>query len=219
LSSKSEIAAVKSRYGIRNPYVAVFGGGYEHKNIPRLVDAFESAFGDTAYELVLIGGLTPKTVARVSLSSAGGLADRVVALGHIPKGHVRAVLAGADLFVLPSLYEGFGFPVLEAQGAGVAVVCSRAAALPEVAGTGAAYFDPASTSDMASTMKAVAMNVGLRSRYQAQGKDNVARFSWHTAAREYLAVYRSLAERRRSVSGRVTKAPKPTSMGVGQNVE
>jgi glycosyltransferase involved in cell wall biosynthesis len=100
---------------------------------------------------------------------------------------------GASLFAFPSLYEGFGLPVLDAQHAGVPVACSSAGALPEVAGKGAVLFDPLSVDDMAHALNRCLMDIDLRSAMIADGYDNARQFSWDRTARETLRVYAAVA--------------------------
>ncbi len=179
---------LQQQYQLPAHYVAAFGGGYAHKNIPRLIQAFARISGDIPHSLVLIGRLPPGVDAE-QLAAASGLAGRVLALNYLPKSHVKAVLSHADLFVLPSLYEGFGLTVLEAQSCGVAVACSRVASIPEVAGEGAAYFDPQSVEDMANVIRACLLDTDRRSALIAHGQENLKRFSWEKTARETLAIY------------------------------
>jgi glycosyltransferase involved in cell wall biosynthesis len=107
-------------------------------------------------------------------------------------------LSHAELFVIPSLYEGFGLPVLEAQQASVAVACSRAGSLPEVGGDGALYFDPTSVEQMADAIQHCLSDVRLRSQLISKGRENVSRFSWTQTAKETLSVYQRAVESRQA---------------------
>jgi glycosyltransferase involved in cell wall biosynthesis len=95
----------------------------------------------------------------------------------------------ADVFVFPSVYEGFGLPVLEAMAAGLPVVCARAASLPEVAGEAAVYFDPHNPADLAEKVRAVLGDPGLRGRLIEAGRTRAQSFTWERTARETLSVY------------------------------
>jgi glycosyltransferase involved in cell wall biosynthesis len=99
------------------------------------------------------------------------------------------LLSGAEVFVLPTLYEGFGLPVLEAQQAGVPVVCSNAGSLPEVAGEGALFFDPYSIEDMKEKLTRVLGDKDLKETLRQKALSNVKRFSWEKTALDTLAVY------------------------------
>ncbi|MGY6500932.1 MAG: glycosyltransferase family 4 protein [Acidimicrobiales bacterium] len=184
--------AVLATYGIDSPYVVAFSSHSPSKNIPALVEAFARIAPDVDESLVLIGHIPADSgldqqVARL------GIADRVVTTGYVPDDHVLPLIAGARLFAFPSLYEGFGLPVLDAQAVGVPVVCSGVASLPEVAGEGALLFDPTSTSDIADALRHGLTDDAVRDRLVAAGSANLARFSWDDAARRTLDVYREVA--------------------------
>ncbi len=176
-------AAIRAQYGVQQPYLAAIGGGYPHKNIPRLLEAFARIQADFPHDLVLIGKVPPN-VAPEQLS------ERVRTTGYVPHAHLPTLLNGAEAFVLPSLYEGFGLPALEAQAADVPLICSRAAALPEIAGEGACYFDPYSVESLAEALRACLRDSALREALRAKGRANLKRFSWEQTARQTLEVYR-----------------------------
>lgn len=179
---------LRERYQIEEPYIVAFGGGALHKNIPALLHAFAQLDANLPHHLVLIGHIPPNVdmAAIVQLRAA---ARRVITTGYIPGEHIAPLLSHADLFVLPSLYEGFGLPVLEAQQAGVAVACSTAGSLPEIAGDGALLFDPNSVADIASKITECLANPELRRRLCQQGRANLTRFSWEKTATETMRVY------------------------------
>lgn len=178
-------------YQLPDRYVVAFGGGSPHKNIPQLIAAFRQIAGEFPHSLVLLGHLPPN-VDLSTLRYDSQLSERIVVLGYVPREHIRPILGQAGLYVLPSLYEGFGLPVLEAQSAGVPVACANVASLPEVAGDGAIFFDPLSADDIAQAMRRILSDEGLRSSLRERGERNVGRFSWDNAARDTLDVYRKV---------------------------
>ena len=186
---RGEKAEVLREHGVSGPYIVAFAGGALHKNIPRLLEAYGALGGKTGHKLVLIGHL-PRDIEKTNLP------ESVVATGYVPSEHLSPLLAGAEVFVLPSLYEGFGLPALEAQQAGVPVVCSNVASLPEVAGEGALFFNPLSVQEMAEAIARVLKDKTLRENLQKKGFENVARFSWEKTARETVAVYERVYGRR-----------------------
>jgi glycosyltransferase involved in cell wall biosynthesis len=188
VASGAEIAAA---YGVKPPYIMAFGSLSEHKNIDRLVQAVAEIQSRTPHSLVLAGHLPPGTDLRSKIEALG-LGDRIKITGYVPDSHIMPLLENADLFVFPSLYEGFGLPVLEAQAAGVAVACSTAASLPEVAGDGAAFFDPHSTEDMARVLLECLGDPRRRQALTEAGRANVGRFSWKQTAEATLACYRQV---------------------------
>jgi glycosyltransferase involved in cell wall biosynthesis len=178
-----ELAA---RYRIREPYVVAVGGRTLNKNIPRMIRAFALVKDAFPHSLVLIGHI-PSDVDLTTETEE--VRARVTVTGYIPEEHIQPLLSHADLFVLPSLYEGFGLPVLEAQQAAVAVACSSAGSLPEVGGDGAVYFDPTSVEQIADAIGRCLADAPLRSHLILKGQENVSRFSWCKTARETLSVY------------------------------
>jgi glycosyltransferase involved in cell wall biosynthesis len=186
-------AALTGSYHIREPYLVAFGGRTVNKNIPNLIRAFALIKDAFPHSLVLIGHI-PSDVNLAAETKA--MRDRVTITGYVPEGHILPLLSHADLFVLPSLYEGFGVPVLEAQQADVAVACSTAASLPEVGGDGAIYFDPTSVEQIADTIRSCLADAALRSRLILNGRKNLSRFSWNKTARETLSVYQDVFKQR-----------------------
>ena len=185
--SQDAVNKIEANYGILGPYLVAFGGGSVHKNIPRLLQAFTIINKHLSFQLILIGHLPPDV-------NPGDLPEGVMAIGYVPAEHILPLLSKAQIFVLPSLYEGFGLPILEAQQVGVPVVCSTAGSLPEVAGEAAAFFNPYSISDMADKMALVLESPSLRTELRLKGLANVRRFSWGQTGRETLAVYEKVAQ-------------------------
>ncbi len=177
------------RYGITFPYVLAFSSPNPVKNISRLIEAFAGACADLPHQLVLIGH-PPQGVSFEAEAERLGIGGRVVAAGYVPGEDIGPLLQGADLFAFPSLYEGFGLPVLDAQQEGIPVICSTAASLPEVAGEGALLFDPLSVEAMRDALRAGLLDRPLRARLKAQGRTNAAKFTWERTARQTLDVYR-----------------------------
>ena len=120
--------------------------------------------------------------------------DGVEYLGYVPEKDMPAVTAGAAAFVYPSLYEGFGFPVAQAMAAGVPVITSNTSCLPEVAGAGALFVDPKSTSELRTALERLLDSETLRQELGAQGRVQAARYRWDECARKSLEFFRSLYE-------------------------
>jgi len=178
-------------YGIKKPYILAFGSSTLHKNISPLIQAFALLKDSLPHNLVLVGHLPPDVNLSV-LFSDPDMNGRLIATGYVPNNHVGPLLSGADLFVFPSLYEGFGLPLLEAQKADVAVACSSAGSLPEIAGKSAVFFDPSSVSAMAQTIYRCLSDDNLRTELRRLGRENLSRFSWRKTAAETLAVYKRI---------------------------
>ena len=187
----ARLAAVRERYGIAGRYLLYLGTLQPRKNLARALDAFSRIAGEGAaagVQLVLAGKrgwLYDDLFAQVGRL---GLAERVLFPGYIPDEDLPALLSGALAFVFPSLYEGFGIPVLEAGACGVPVITSNTSSLPEVAGDAALLVDPHDVDAIAAAMLRLVEDDALRAELARRGQENVKRFSWEKCARETLAV-------------------------------
>ncbi len=187
-------AAVKAKYGIRRGRFVLSGGGAEpRKNIALLIEAFGRAKGlRESVNLVVVGGMDRGAEAIRAAVRRAGLEAAVIFPGYVPLGDLLALYAHCALFVFPSLYEGFGMPALEAMACGAPVVCSNAAALPEVVGDAALLIDPTDVEAMASAMMQVVEDGGLREDLRRRGALRAKAYSWERSARDLLRVYQDL---------------------------
>jgi glycosyltransferase involved in cell wall biosynthesis len=188
------VAAARARYGLPERYLLFVGTIEPRKNLPRLLAAFEAVHADGLAEgLVVVGRrgwLYGDFFARLERSP---VRDVVLFPGYVPDEDLPAIYAGAQALVLPSLYEGFGLPVLEAMACGTPVVCSNASSIPEIGGDVALYFDPTDVEAMTKIISRVLHDAALREEMQTRGLVQAARFSWERAAQETQAVYRQVA--------------------------
>lgn len=190
-----EIVAMRDRYRIPGPYVLHVGSLHARKNLVRLVEAFAGIaplFPDL--HLVLAGrpGWSFDNLSR--RVEQLHLAERVIFPGYVIDADLPALYSGARAYALPSLYEGFGFPALEAMACGVPVVCSNTSSLPEIAGDAAVLFSPEDVSGMADALIRVLTDETLRAEMVARGFERVKCFSWESAARDTLRVLEESAE-------------------------
>jgi glycosyltransferase involved in cell wall biosynthesis len=187
-------------------YLLYVGTLQPRKNLSRLIEAFARLAGAPAFadvqqsdslRLVLAGRrgwLYDDLVAQVERL---GLAGRVFFPGYVADADLPALYSGALAFVFPSLYEGFGLPVLEAGACGVPVITSNTSSLPEVAGDAALLVDPHDVDAIAEAMYRLVTDEALRQELIRRGIENVKRFSWEKCARETLAVLEEVATSRR----------------------
>jgi glycosyltransferase involved in cell wall biosynthesis len=193
------LAEIRAKYDLSQRYFLYLGTLQPRKNLERVVQAFEAICGRpelAGAQLVLAGRkgwLYDSLFARVE---AAGLGERVIFPGYIPDEDVPALLSAATAFVFPSLYEGFGIPVLEAGGCGVPVITSNTSSLPEVAGDAALLVDPHDVDAIAEAMYRVVTDPDLAAELTRRGHENVKRFSWERCARETLAVLESVARQK-----------------------
>jgi glycosyltransferase involved in cell wall biosynthesis len=185
----AHVAAVTAKHQLPNSYLLFVGTFEPRKNILGLLTAFAQLPADTP-PLVLVGNqgwLFDETRQRVNELK---LNDRVKFLQDVPGADLPALYSGAAVFILPSHYEGFGLPVLEAMACGTPVVIANRASLPEIAGGAAALCDPDDPASLAHAIETVLSDSTYRQDLIAQGLARVKDFSWEKCARETLTVYR-----------------------------
>ncbi len=212
---REEVEAVQRRHDIGPPYLIHLGSLHPRRNLERLLDAVASlgrpaaggarapaagaaiagagsAFdpGSAAVTLVLAGRVERPYLSVEPMIRARGLEGRVKHLGYVSDSDLPALLTGASALVYPSLYEGFGLPVLEAMACGTPVVTSSVSALPETAGEAAILVDPLSTEAIARCLHDVLTGADLRVRMREAGLARARSFSWRRTAEGTLEVYR-----------------------------
>jgi glycosyltransferase involved in cell wall biosynthesis len=190
VTSCERIHAVLSRYGIDEDYILYTGIYKLRKNHAGLLRAFRGflTYGRKA-RLVFAGPLGEGEAALRSLANELGIGGQVVFAGFVPDCDLASLYSGARVYACPSLYEGFGFTVLEAMACGIPVVCSAETSLPEVAGDAALYADPRNPIEFAAALERAFFDSELRAQLIQRGSINRRRFSWESAASRVLAVY------------------------------
>ncbi len=182
---------LEEKYGLRRKqYVLYVGGVHPRKNVVTLVKAYKllEKFGRLE-DLVICGPRlfgNGELIAELERPGGGG---RIISTGPMPDPELPALYSNAALMVYPSLYEGFGYPVVEAMACGTPVITSNVSSLPEAAGTAAILVDPLDVENLAQNMARVLSDTSLQNRLVADGKRHVRRFSLEGAARETLKVY------------------------------
>ena len=186
----SEREALLSEYGIDREYILYAGIYKGRKNHAGLLRAFQHflARGGEA-QLVIAGPMNEGEHQLQHLADELRIADHIVFTGFITDSDLGALYSAARVYACPSLYEGFGFTVLEAMACGVPVVCSDAASLPEVAGDAAVYANPKNSEAFAEALYQIFTNDDLRQEMIERGWRNLQRFSWRQAAARSLAAY------------------------------
>jgi len=179
--------AAPGRAPVEGPYYLWVGTVTARKNLDGLLDALES-LDAAAPPLVVAGGVDPHAGDARRLEAAAA-AGKVRFLRRVGDDELAALYAGATALVYPSLYEGFGLPVLEAMAAGCPVICSRAGALPEAAGDAGLLVEPGDAASLAEAMRRLASDPALRRELSERGRARAAGFSWARTAERTLEVY------------------------------
>jgi len=176
-------------------FILAVGNVQPRKNLRTLLDAYATLIrsGRIAHKLVLVGQRHYRGHAVFDRIARLGIADHVVWTGYVEERVLVALYNLADLFVFPTLYEGFGLPVLEAMACGTPVVSTNVAAIPEVSGDAAILVDPRSVVDMANAIEQVATDPEVQTRLRDGGFRQTARFDWRTTAAHTLRVYKQCA--------------------------
>jgi glycosyltransferase involved in cell wall biosynthesis len=193
IDAHQDTAGVLETYGITRPYLLFVGIQEPKKNLERLLEAFALLLRmpsiNPQLQLVVAGG---KGWLYDNLSQHArdlGIGEQVVFTGFVPDDHLPALYHDAEAFVFPSLYEGFGLPVLEAMTYGVPVVTSQASSLPEIAGDAAVLVNPHSSEAIRDGIAEVLLNPQKADEMRKKGREQARKFSWKRTAEETYAAY------------------------------
>lgn len=175
------------KYNIRKPYLFYSGSISPRKNILRILQAFFDIHTHIPHNIYFSSGrrwLSTDVITYLANTIPG----RVFFLDYIPEEELPVLYSEADIYLYPSLYEGFGLPVLEAQACGCPVIASNTTSIPEVAGMGAHYVNPTSVEDIKDGMMKILTDNSYKNILVQRGYENVKRFHWNTAAEKIINV-------------------------------
>jgi glycosyltransferase involved in cell wall biosynthesis len=196
-------AALKERFGLTDRFILNVGGIHERKNIPRLIKAFAKLVNEYGYtgKLVITGSVTGgrykekmKNICNRVMSETG-MTQRIEFTGFISEADLDSLFRTADFLIYPSLYEGFGIPILEAMKVGIPVITSNTTGCAEVGGGIAMLANPYDIDDIAAKMAEMASNEGLRKDMKQKGYERAQLYAWERTSEMYLEEYRKLAQR------------------------
>lgn len=191
---------LENRFDLRNGFILNVGGIHERKNIVRLVRAFSKLVNQHKYpgKLLITGSISGapyqrkmKNLCDAAVKEAG-MEERIVFTGFISDEELDTLLMRADFLIYPSLYEGFGIPILEAMQMGTPVITSNITGTREVAGDAAVLIDPYDVDEMTEKMSRVLVDEKLREELSGKGKERASLYSWKRTAEEYLELYGEL---------------------------
>jgi len=187
--SKNEIKNFREKYGLTFPFILYTGSISPRKNLKRLVEAYEMIASKIAYKLVITGGKGWKNKEILKLLDRN---ENIVRLGFVEDDEMPLLYNCADMYIYPSLYEGFGLPVLEAQACRCPVICSNSSSMPEIAAESVLYIDPYSTADIAKKILKLSTDKKLISDIIKRGTMNEERFSWKESSKKLLKIIKSI---------------------------
>jgi len=194
ISNDQKIKKLKHKFNISKPYIMYVGQWREHKNIIRMIRAF-SLFRrryNIDYQLVMVGKIDKKYPQIKATVKELELTEHVIFMGYIADSELPYVYNGAEFFVWPSLYEGFGLPPLEAMACGTPVVSSNASCMPEVLGGAAYYFDPLNVESIAKSMSDMAKSYSLKREFRLKGLKQARKYSFEQSAKQTYKVYKQV---------------------------
>jgi len=201
VQEEKELRRVRQKYGINQNYILSVGAIQPRKNLPRLLEAYallrRSQPEVNLPKLVLVGKcawLYDETLRKIEEL---GLGNQVTLTGYVPEADLPALYSGANCFIYPSYFEGFGLPPLEAMKCGVPVIVGNRTSLPEVVDDAAILVDPFEVGDIAAGISKVINDSKLRSSLRSKGLARAKVFDWRETARKTLAVYEKAAGQRR----------------------
>ena len=196
IDDEAKLAAVRERYHLgAAPFIFSISTIQPRKNYKRLIAAFDAALRNSDFNLVIAGGkgwLYEEIFAEVERRD---LAGRVLFPGYVDDADLSALYSAAQALAYPSLYEGFGLPLLEAMACGTPVLASTAPCLPEVAGKAALLVDPYDVDDIAAGLQQIVSDSGLRVELVERGFERAAQFRWEDSARKLVELYTVLARK------------------------
>jgi glycosyltransferase involved in cell wall biosynthesis len=189
------LASVRQKYGLPARYLLCVSTLEPRKNLPVLLQAYALLRAERHHEdlkLVIAGRKGWLYQDIFAMVTALDLQQDVVFTGFVDDEDLPDLYRGARLFVFPSLYEGFGLPILEAMASGVPVIASNTSSMPEVAGDAAILVDPRHPQALAEGLRRILAETALRESLQQKGLQQASRFSWEAAAQKTLAVYAAM---------------------------
>jgi glycosyltransferase involved in cell wall biosynthesis len=191
----AQIADARARYGIEpGPYLFYVGTIQPRKNLERLLEAFAALVNDPSFgyparkQLQLVLGGKPGWLSEPIMAKAASLKmdAQIKVVGYVADNDLPALYSGAEAFVFPSLYEGFGLPALEAMACGTPVICSNAGSLPEVVGEAAILHSPQSVEEIGAALRRLLLSDTLQAELRYKGLQQADKFSWEKCAAKTL---------------------------------
>jgi glycosyltransferase involved in cell wall biosynthesis len=192
VKNNGKVADFRRKFGLERQYVLYVGNVKPHKGMGTLLEAFHRIHRSNDLDLVLVGGMIHDDVQLPRMVQEFGMTGRIKELGRLSDDDLVMVYNGAEALVMPSRYEGFGLPALEAMACGVPVLVSNAASLPEVAGDAALVFEVGNSKELAEGLARLLKEPSLRRNMIQKGKARAKQFTWKETATRTMDVYEQI---------------------------
>jgi glycosyltransferase involved in cell wall biosynthesis len=189
-----QVNSVLDKYRIQKPYILFVGTLEPRKNVQNIIKAFNhlKQTKKIPHKLVLAGQKGWKFEDIFKEIGTSQFKSDIIHIGYADDGDIPALMSGAEVFLYPSLYEGFGLPVLEAMKCGVPVITSNISSMPEVGGDACLYVEPESVQQLADKLYLLINNKDLQNNFSKKGMERAKLFSWEKCAEETLRVYKTI---------------------------
>jgi len=194
LCSAEEVKKIKQQYKLPQSYLLFVSSLEPRKNIDLLIEAMHKISVDIP--LVLVGWHGWGDKDWLEKIKSPKLKNRIHIIGHVPDEHLAEIYNGAMALVYPSLYEGFGLPIVEAMACGCPVICSNTASMPEAAGDAALFINPKKSEELSSAIESVVLDEEIRKDLINKGHAQAKRFSWERTARKTLDVFKKVSNKK-----------------------
>ena len=188
-ASDKEILEVKKRYNIVGNYILSVCTLEPRKNLISLLVAYSKIKGRENYKLVLVGKIGWRKTNFFKYLNQFNIRDNIILTGYVENENLAPLYSGASVFVFPTLYEGFGLPVLEAMQCGCPVIVSNCSSIPEVVGDAGIYISPKNVDEMKDTIQSVIFNKELMDKYSKKGIARARVFSWEDSSKKLLNIF------------------------------
>jgi glycosyltransferase involved in cell wall biosynthesis len=190
-AASQDLEILCSTQKIRDPFFVAFGGDAPRKNVPRIIEALNFFVREVSGDVqLLLLGVPPRARAKfAAIAENRAVSHNMIQIGYVPDSVVTALVARAEAVVYPSLYEGFGLPILEAMAVGCPVITSSVTSMPEIAGDAAILVDPQDTRAISKAMQECYLNDSVKQSLRARGFRRIKDFTWEQTASATLASY------------------------------
>jgi glycosyltransferase involved in cell wall biosynthesis len=191
-ATEDEKNAIRNKYNLNKPFIIYVGLRERYKNFITLLKAYSKWGKSQDFELVCVGGRKVFSKDEIAIIKNARIENSVRLLTGISDKEIMALYSSAHVFVYPSLYEGFGFPPLEAMNCGTPVIVANTSSIPEIVGDAGIYFDPLSEEELITCLDQITYSADLSKQLIEKGLERAKLFNWENTAKETYKIYKSL---------------------------